>query len=125
MSERTVLRVSSAMLLRGCAVLLGLAVCVGAGAQGRTAYKYVDEDGKVVYSQSPPPSGNSRSVDISPAGSGRPNSTPRTREDYNRSAGIKKDKDQSVALKQPPAPLPLKQPPPPLKTPPPPLKKSE
>jgi hypothetical protein len=55
-------------------VLAGL-LCAGANAQERKAYKYVDEKGNVVYSQTPPAGKDARKLDISPANSGRVGTT--------------------------------------------------
>lgn len=58
-------------------VLIGFAVCTSAIAAERKAYKYVDEKGNVVYSQTPPTEGKEvKRVDISPALSGRGGYTP-------------------------------------------------
>ena len=58
------------------AVLWGV-FCAGAGAQGNKLYKYTDEKGNVVYSQTPPMSGTkSQKLDARPAYSGRGGDTP-------------------------------------------------
>lgn len=58
-------------------VVLGMALCVGAVAAERKAYKHVDEKGNVTYSQSPPADGGqSKRIDISPAQEGRGGYTP-------------------------------------------------
>jgi len=50
-----------------CALL-----CAAAIAQGNKVYKYVDDKGNVVYSQTPPPSGaKAQKLDVKPAYSGR------------------------------------------------------
>lgn len=54
------------------AMALALVVSAGASAQERKAYKYVDEKGNVIYSQTPPPDGReAKKVDIAPAQGGR------------------------------------------------------
>jgi hypothetical protein len=54
------------------AAILGLAVCTAALAQERKVYKYVDEKGNVVYSQTPPlDASKARKIDATPAYSGR------------------------------------------------------
>lgn len=54
------------------AVALALLVSAGASAQERKAYKYVDEKGNVIYSQTPPLDGKeAKKVDITPAHGGR------------------------------------------------------
>jgi len=54
------------------AAMLGLAVCAGALAQERKVYKYVDEKGNVVYSQTPPlDASKARKIDATPAYTGR------------------------------------------------------
>jgi len=61
----------SRKLTLGMAVL-GVAVCVAALAQDRKVYKYVDEKGNVVYSQTPPlDASKARKIDATPAYSGR------------------------------------------------------
>ena len=50
------------------ALLVGLSVAFGASGQERKAYKYVDEKGSVVYSQTPPTTAKEvKKVDIAPA----------------------------------------------------------
>lgn len=54
------------------AIWLACGLAAGAAAAERKAYKYVDEKGNVVYSQTPPQQGNdTKKIDISPAHSGR------------------------------------------------------
>jgi len=76
------------------AALLGLAVCTAALAQERKVYKYVDEKGNVVYSQTPPlDASKARKIDATPAYTGRggntssgsPYGSPRVY--YNRGTG--------------------------------------
>ena len=56
--------------------MIGLAAAAGADAQERKAYKYVDEKGNVVYSQTPPPAGkDAKQVNIAPAHRGSGGST--------------------------------------------------
>lgn len=51
---------------------LGALLCAGASAQSNKLYKYTDEKGNVVYSQTPPMSGTkSQKLDARPAYSGR------------------------------------------------------
>lgn len=58
-------------------VLIGFIICTAVIAAERKAYKYVDEKGNVVYSQTPPTEGKEvQKVDISPAQSGRGGYTP-------------------------------------------------
>lgn len=55
-----------------CAALLCVPLCGPAVAAERKAYKYVDEKGNVVYSQTPPADGKeAKKVDISPAHRGQ------------------------------------------------------
>lgn len=55
-----------------CLLAVLLAAPLAASAVERQAYKYVDEKGNVVYSQTPPVQGkDAKKVDISPASSGR------------------------------------------------------
>ncbi len=55
-----------------CLALLCLSLCTVAAAAERKAYKYVDEKGNVIYSQTPPPHGkDAKKVDIAPAHAGR------------------------------------------------------
>ncbi len=50
------------------AALLGLLHCAAAAAEEGKAYKYVDEKGNVVYSQTPPPAGAGvKKLDLQPA----------------------------------------------------------
>lgn len=59
------------------AVLLSLLVCAAALAQERKIYKYVDEKGNVVYSQTPPTDASkARKIDVSPAYRGRGGNNP-------------------------------------------------
>lgn len=58
------------------AVLWGV-FCAGAAAQGNKLYKYTDEKGNVVYSQTPPMNGTkAQKLDSRPAYSGRGGNTP-------------------------------------------------
>jgi hypothetical protein len=53
-------------------VLFTCLMCAApAGATERKAYKYVDEQGNVTYSQNPPAGKDAKAVDISPAHQGR------------------------------------------------------
>jgi hypothetical protein len=66
----------SRKLTLGVAVL-GVAVCAAALAQDRKVYKYVDEKGNVVYSQTPPvDASKARKIDASPAYIGRGGNSP-------------------------------------------------
>ena len=57
--------------------MLGVAVCAAALAQDRKVYKYVDEKGNVVYSQTPPvDASKARKIDASPAYTGRGGNSP-------------------------------------------------
>lgn len=56
-------------------VLAALLVCGDASAQERKAYKYVDEKGNVVYSQTPPAGKDAKQINIAPASSSRGGST--------------------------------------------------
>jgi hypothetical protein len=59
------------------AAILGLVVCTAALAQERKVYKYVDEKGNVVYSQTPPlDASKARKIDATPAYSGRGGNSP-------------------------------------------------
>jgi hypothetical protein len=86
------------------AVLIGLTICAGAGAADRSAYKYVDENGKVVYSEYPPPTGTtSKRVDMTPSSSGRPSSRPSTGYDnpnHPSSAGQDKSLEKKAGQKK-------------------------
>ncbi len=53
------------------AVLLCVPLCNATHAAEYRAYKYVDEKGNVVYSQTPPLGKDAKKVDISPAHAGR------------------------------------------------------
>ena len=55
----------------------GLAAAATAGAQERKAYKYVDEKGNVVYSQTPPTGKDAKQIGIAPAYRGQGGSTAR------------------------------------------------
>jgi len=56
--------------------VLWVLLCAAATAQGNKLYKYVDEKGNVVYSQTPPMSGaKAQKLDPRPAYSGRGGST--------------------------------------------------
>jgi len=61
-----------------CILGAGLLLCTGAaGAAERKAYKYVDEQGNVVYSQTPPADGrDAKQVDIASAQAGRQSYVP-------------------------------------------------
>ena len=53
-------------------LVLGALLCGAATAEDRKIYKYIDEKGNVVYSQSPPVSGaKAQTLDAAPAYSGR------------------------------------------------------
>jgi hypothetical protein len=69
---------TTGILAWGC-LLVVLASAAGADAQERKAYKYVDEKGNVVYSQTPPPAGkDAKQVNIAPAHRGSGGSTSTT-----------------------------------------------
>ena len=53
------------------AALVCVMCAAGAGATERHAYKYVDEQGNVTYSQTPPAHKDAKTVDITPAHQGR------------------------------------------------------
>lgn len=95
-------------LSRCGAGLTGLLVCFGVSAaepgpsanpSPREAYKYVDEKGRVVYSESPPSGVASKTVDLTPANSGRPGAATRSRSD-NTSRSTSTRRDQSPESKQ-------------------------
>ena len=57
--------------------VLWTAFCAGAAAQGNKLYKYTDEKGNVVYSQTPPMNGaKAQKLESQPAYSGRGGATP-------------------------------------------------
>lgn len=80
-------------------------LCAPVLAQQRSAYKYVDEQGNVVYSQTPPVEGKeARKLDISPAHRGREAYAPGVavpREpDYRTRAGSVSGLDPHAAQQQ-------------------------
>ena len=54
-----------------------LAAAAAAGAQERNAYKHVDENGNIVYSQTPPVGKDAKQIGIAPAYRGRGGNTTR------------------------------------------------
>jgi hypothetical protein len=73
---------------------------VGATALGaeRAAYKYVDEKGNVVYSQTPPAAKDAKKVDISPASGGR-SASPVIRNPYDDPNRYSNSQEQYLARK--------------------------
>ncbi len=90
------------------AALIALLVCAGAsaaerrpnsvGAPERSAYRYFDEKGNVIYSELPPPAGTrSQKVDITPARAARPSYPPRARpEDAREQSAEKKRRQERI-----------------------------
>lgn len=96
-------------------VVIGIAVCTAADAAERKAYKYVDEKGNVVYSQTPPVNDKgAEKIDISPAQSGRggnastysPYDNPRTystdrqRQEYNDALRASQKRQEEARAKR-------------------------
>jgi hypothetical protein len=67
------------LLWRGVLMAGFALVCTGAPAMERHAYRYMDENGKVAYSEFPPTGIASRKVDTTPAVTGHTGATPRPR----------------------------------------------
>jgi hypothetical protein len=95
-------RVDGARVRRtGChvALLIDCGLAAGAGASERKAYKYVDEKGNVVYSQTPPAQGkDAKTIDISPAHSSRGGYATRERPVPDRSGHY--DRREEMRLEQ-------------------------
>jgi hypothetical protein len=82
-------------------ILLGLSICTAAVAAERKAYKYVDEKGNVIYSQTPPADGReAKKVDVSPAQGGRGGYSTGTRYDDPRRYSSGDDRREEMSAEQ-------------------------
>lgn len=84
------------MIKRLAVLVLGLAVPLLAGAQ---LYKYVDKNGKTIYSDQPPPSGDAKQIRVQTGGG--PSDAPAPKAAAGDKAGDKAKKDDpKVAAKK-------------------------
>ena len=88
-------------------IFAGFVICAGAIAAERHAYRYVDENGRVVYSEYPPSPGTDwKAVDTTTAITGRSTATPRPKygeesryssQRQDQGAGKKQGQDKKAA----------------------------
>ena len=78
-------------------VLAGLLAATGADAQEQKAYRYVDEKGKVVYSQTPPTGKDAKQISIKPAYRGSGGNTSSSSYDDPRRYAPSGSEDQYAA----------------------------